>query len=123
MLNKIETEEQYKEAVKRIEELDGAPEGSPEDKELQEIFNLVEEYEDNATYQPSLFSLQKKMDKYSDKEIIVYQKMANQYIDYSKKLKAGEKAKKPKFDKELIAGMREWAILTQDIARLEKENK
>jgi len=122
MLNKIETEEQYQEAVQRIEELDGAVEGSAEDKELQELYNLVEEYEDDDSYEPSLFSLQKRMEKYSEKEIVVYQKMANQYIEYSKKLKSGEKAKKPKFDKELIKGMREWALLTQEIARLEKKN-
>ncbi len=120
---RIETEEEYQKAVREIESLDGAKEGSEEDKKLKELYDLVEDYEDRKRPETKLFTLKRKMAQYSDKEVTVYQKMANQYLEYSKKLKAGEDAEKPDFDPELIQGMREWAKLTQEITRLEKLEK
>lgn len=120
---KIETEEEYQKAVREIERLDGAQEGSKEEKRLKELYDQVEDYEDRKRPETKLFTLKQKMARYTDKEVSVYQKMANQYLEYSKKLKAGEKVEKPEFDPELIQGMREWAKLTQEIARLEKLEK
>lgn len=120
---RLETEEQYQKAVREIESLDGAKEGTKEDKRLQELYDMVEEYEDRKRPETKLFTLKRKLAQYSEKEITVYQKMANQYLAYSKKLRAGEDAEKPDFDPELIQGMRDWAKLTQEIARLEKLEK
>jgi len=120
---RIETEEEYQKAVREIERLDGAQEGSKEDKRLKELYDQVEDYEDRKRPETKLFTLKRKMAQYTDKEVSVYQKMANQYLEYSKKLKAGEEVEKPDFDPELIQGMREWAKLTQEIVRLEKLEK
>jgi hypothetical protein len=97
--------------------------GSDEEKRLQELYDLVEEYEDRKRPETKLFTLKRKLAQYSDKEISVYQKMANQYLEYSRKVKAGEPAEKPEFDPELILGMREWAKLSQEIVRLEQQEK
>lgn len=121
MQERLETEAEYQDAVKEINKLDGAAEGSAEDKKLQKLYDLVEEYENRERPQTKLFTLKRRMAQYSDKEVTVYQKMANQFLEYSRKVKAGEKAEKPEFDKELIEGMREWAKLAQEIALLEKE--
>ncbi len=123
MEERLETEKDYQKAVKEIEQLDGASEGSREEKRLQYLYDLVEEYEDRKRPETKLFTLKRKMAQYSDKEITVYQKMAAKYLEYSRKLKAGEKAEKPDFDPELIQGMREWARLSQEIARLEKQEE
>ncbi|MCF8334323.1 MAG: hypothetical protein K9I47_09265 [Bacteroidales bacterium] len=120
---RIETEKEYQKAVREIEQLDGAPEGSEEDKKLKELYDQVEDYEDRKRPETKLFTLKRKLAQYSEKEITVYQKMANQYLDYSKRLKAGEDVEKPEFDPELVQGMREWAKLTQEINRLEKLEK
>lgn len=116
----IENEEQYQNAVKEIQQLDGAAEGSKEEKRLHQLYALVETYEDRSRPETKLFTLKRKMAKYSDREVIVYRKMASQYIEYGRKVKAGEKAKKPDFDPELIKGMREWALLEQEISKLER---
>lgn len=123
MQERIENEVQYQEAVKEINKLDGAHEGSEEDKKLQRLYDLVEEYENRSRPETKLFTLKRRMAQYSDKEITVYQKMANQFLEYSRKIKAGEEAERPEFDKELIEGMREWAKLAQEISRLEKEQQ
>ena len=123
MEKRLETEKDYQKAVKEIEQLDGAAEGTSEAKRLQYLYDLVEEYEDRKRPETKLFTLKRKMAQYSDKEITVYQKMASKYLEYSKKLKAGEKVEKPDFDPELIQGMREWARLSQEISRLEKQEK
>lgn len=123
MEERLETEKEYQKAVKEIEQLDGAAEGSQDEKRLQHLYDLVEEYEDRKRPETKLFTLKRKMSQYSDKEISVYQKMASKYLEYSRKLKAGEKAEKPDFDPELIQGMREWARLSQEIARLEKQEE
>ena len=123
MEDRLETEKQYQEAVKEIEKLDGAAEGTNENRRLQHLYDLVEEYEDRKRPETKLFTLKRKMAQYSDKEITVYQKMASKYLEYSRKVKAGEEVEKPDFDPELIQGMREWARLSQEIARLEKQEK
>ena len=120
---RIETEEEYQKAVKEIEKLDGAQEGTEEDKKLKELYDRVEDYEDRKRPETKLYTLKRKLAQYSEKEITVYQKMANQYLDYNKRLKAGEDVEKPEFDPELVQGMREWAKLTQEINRLEQLEK
>ena len=41
----IKTEKHYKSALQRIEELWGAPQGSPEGNELDRLVKLIENYE------------------------------------------------------------------------------
>lgn len=123
MEERLNNEAEYQKAVREIEQLDGAPEGSDDDKRLQKLYDLVEEYEERKRPETKLFTLKQRLAQYTDKEITVYQKMANQYLEYNRKVKAGEQVEKPEFDPELIRGMREWAVLSQEIARLEKQEK
>ncbi len=45
MIEQIETEDDYREALKRFLEICGAPKNSEEEKELFLLMNLLEKYE------------------------------------------------------------------------------